>query len=527
MKRPELPPLFKWWTEAKENYSPEEILRFLLNNKEKLEDSLARMDGKKRLYNAFDRILSLFSRLAGAADRLSLRAQIYLMRFSWFRGFIERARGWKNHLNFKELIEFIRTKLYSLRRPPHNEKILQFLEEVEAFAASHGLDLNAHFPKIRQQLSDKKRQLLQHKFFQEFSKTRLEQLLAIPFAFDSSIFPVLPDTAFWHKFFEFAERRKVIDIIMVNRDGHRVSFKHGRPEEIASTDTVRILKILSTIKNQGRRIFFVGHHEGYLGPYFVRSVIRKLGFHLLTKNCNTIVGPRMFSNLVLRNGAANVGNLFVTVPSQKTTAIRTSGLAEELKKTARRTQCLIKLPDAGLYLIRKFSYDDFMKIVVNGPVDEYGSHMTLMDAQTQKDLIDFLETENFSEAMRDFSRKDYDLFKHIMRECFLIFPEGSRSYTDPDGSVVLKYINPKYLQAYMRPGDVIAPISLVGGSDIARGWHLHSATLGISMGEPVDVTSEMLKNYEEEGIAIMKGIASLPNIKTVRFKEAVQNKIVN
>jgi hypothetical protein len=399
------------------------------------------------------------------------------------------------------------------------------MEEVVEFAASHGMDLNTHFPRIKQTLQAKKSQLLQHKFFQEFSKTRLEQLLAIPFAFDNSIFPVLPDTAFWHKFFEFAERRKVIDIIMVNKDGHQVSFKHGRPEDIAGTDAVRILKALSTIKNQGRRIFFVGHHEGYLGPYFVRSVIRKLGFHLLTKNCNTIVGPRMFSNLVLRNGAANVGNLFVTVPSQKTTAIRTSGLAEELKKIARRTQCLVKLPDAGLYLIRKFSYDDFMKVVVNGRTDELARHTPLMDAGTQKDLVDFLESENFSEAMRDFSRKDYDLFKQIMKESFLIFPEGSRSYTDPDGAVVLKYINPKYLQAYMRPGDVIAPISLVGGSDIARGWHLHSATLGISMGEPVDVTAEMLENYEEEGVAIMKGIAGLPNIKMVRFKEEVQNHI--
>ena len=118
MKRPELPPLFKWWTEAKENYSPEEILRFLLNNKEKLEDSLAKMDGKKRLYNAFDRIFSFFSQLAGVADRFSVNTQQYLMRFSCFRGFIERARGWKNHLNFRELIEFIRIKLFNPSAQP-------------------------------------------------------------------------------------------------------------------------------------------------------------------------------------------------------------------------------------------------------------------------------------------------------------------------------------------------------------------------------------------------------------------------
>ncbi|MBC2717309.1 MAG: hypothetical protein HF978_18540 [Desulfobacteraceae bacterium] len=517
-------PLSKWWAEAKKNYNPDEIIKFLLNNKDKLEESLSNLDGKKRLYNASDRIFSLFSRLAGVADRLSERVQGYLMRSSWFRGFIKKARGWKNHLNFKELIEFARTKLYSLRLPPHNEKAIKLLEEIVEFTSKHGLDINTHFPEARQKLLEKKNQLLQHKFFQEFSKTRLEQLLAIQFSFDRCIFPVLPDSAFWHKFFEFAERRKVVDIIIVNADGTRVSFKKDSAEKIATTDTIQTLRKLSKIRNQGHRIFFVGHHEGYLGPYFVRSVIRKLGFHNLTKNCNTVVGPRMFSNVVLRNGAANVGNLFITVPSQKTTAIKTGGLAEELRKTAKRTQCLIKLPDAGLYLIKKLNFEDFMNIMVHGNPEEFPQHTSFLDAETKNELATFLKTENFSDAMKDFSREDYYLFKNIMKESFLIFPEGSRSYTDPDGGVVIKYVNPKYLQAYMRPGDFIAPINLVGGSDITRGWHLRSAKLGISMGEPVEVTAEIIKNYEEEGINIMRKISQLPNIKEVRFKEEIQFK---
>ncbi len=520
-------PLSKWWAEAKENYNPDEIIKFLLNNKDKLEESLAKLDGKKRLYNASNRMFSFFSRLAGVADRLSVRAQHYLVRFSLFRGFIEKTRGWKNHLNFKELIEFIRTKLYSLRHAPHNEKAIRMLEEIVEFASKHGLDINTHFPEARQKILEKKNQLLQHKFFQEFSKTRLEQLLAIQFSFDRSIFPVLPDSAFWHKFFEFAEKRKVIDIIIVNSDGSRVSFKSSSAEKIASTDTVQTLRKLSEIKNNGRRIFFVGHHEGYLGPYFVRSVIRKLGFHNLTKNCNTIVGPRMFSNIVLRNGAANVGNLFITVPSQKTTAIKTGGLAEELKKTAKRTQCLIKLPDAGLYLIKKLSFEDFMSAMVHDTPEKFMQHTSFLDLATRKELAAFMESENFADAMKDFSREDYYLFKNIMKESFLIFPEGSRSYVDPDGGVVIKYVNPKYLQAYMRPGDFIAPINLVGGSDITRGWHLRSAKLGISMGEPVEVTTEMIKNYEVDGIDIMRKIAQLPNIKDVRFKEEIQNKRAN
>jgi hypothetical protein len=517
-------PFEKWWAEAKENYNPDEIIKFLLNNKDKLEESLSKIGGKNSIYRATDRIFTFFSRIDGAADKISERVQNYLMRFSCFRGFIEKARGWKNHLNFKELIEFTRTKLYSLRRSPHNEKAIWVLEEIVEFASKHGLDINIHFPEARQKLLEKKNQLLQHKFFQEFSKTRLEQFLAIQFSFDRCIFPVLPDTAFWHKFFEFAERKKVLDIILVNKCGKRVSFRKNSAQDIASTDTVLTLHKLSKIKNKGHRIFFVGHHEGYLGPYFVRSVIRKLGFHNLTQNCNTVVGPRMFSNVVLRNGAANVGNLFITVPSQKTTAIKTMGLAEELRKTAKRTQCLIKLPDAGLYLIKKLSYEDFMAAMVNGAPETFTQYTSFLDEKTKQELITFMETENFAESMKNFSKEDYTLFKKIMKESFLIFPEGSRSYIDPDGGVALKYINPKYLQAYMRPGDFIAPINLVGGSELTRGWHLHSATLGISMGDPIEVTTEIIENYEEEGINVMRSIAQLPNIKAVRFKEEIQYK---
>ena len=129
---------------------------------------------------------------------------------------------------------------------------------------------------------------------------------------------------------------------------------------------------------------------------------------------------------------------------------------------------------------------------------------------------------NFPETMKDFSVEDYNLFRNIMGECFLIFPEGSRSNIDTDGTVVMKYINPKYFEAYMRPGDFIAPINLVGGSDLTRGWKLRPATLGISMDEPYKVTAKMLKNFEEAGLSVMKRIAALPNIKKVRFDDTIQ-----
>lgn len=511
-------PLQKWWDNAKENHHPEEIISFLQNNKDKFAESFSKLDGKKRLYNVLNAILSFFSLLAEIADKFSERVQAFLMKSSWLKGVIVNARDWKNQLNFKSLIEFSRAKLFSLRLPPQNEKAINLLEEIMEFGSRHGLDLNQYFPNARQKLLEKKNQLLQHKFFQEFSKSRLEQLLAVPFAFDRSIFPVLPDSAFWHKFFEYLERKVVIDIILVDRDNHHFSFKHSDPREIESTDVIKILGWVSEIKNKGHRVFFVGHHEGYLGPYFVRSVIRKLGFNNLTQNCNTIVGPRMFSNLVLRNGAANVGNLFVTVPSQKTTAIKTKGLAKELKKTARRTQCLIEFPDAGLYLIKKLEFEEFKKIIHD--TDALDQHTAFVESHKIEALKAFIKDKKVSQLMQGLKEDDYTLFKEVMWECFLIFPEGSRSNIDQDGAVSIKDVNPRYLKAYMRPGDFIVPTNLVGGSDIARGWRLRPAKLGLSLGDPIEVTDDIIENYDTEGLHVMRKIAALPNIKEVRFNEA-------
>jgi hypothetical protein len=524
LKLPDKHSLMKRLAEAKEKYSPDEMIKFLVENRDKLEDFIAHIDGDKILYRTSNRLFSFFSRLADVADRISLKVQLFFWRIPGFRRLIENFRGWKNHLNFKELIEFVKTKLYSLRRPPHNERAIALLEEIMEFAASHGLDLHTHFPKARQQLMEKKNQLLQHKFFREFSKSRLEQLLAIPFHFDRCIFPVLPDTAFWHKFFEYQERKKVIDIVLVAKNGEQVSFKNDDPKKIKSSEVVRILQKISAIKKMGRRIFFIGHHEGYLGPYFVRSVLRKLGFDNLTRNCNTIVGPRMFSNVVIRNGAANVGNLFLTVPSQKTTTIRTEGLAAELKKTARKTQFLIKLPDAGLMLIEKLDYEEFMGAVNNIDTAASDQIASLMEPEKVNELKTFLIDENYIGALKDFKREDFYLFKNIMRESFLLFPEGSRSHTGPGGEVVMKYVNPKYMQAYMRPGDYIAPVNLVGGSDLTRGWRLRPARLGISLDEPFEITAKMLENYKEEGLNVMRKIAALPNIKKVIFNQTSAEK---
>ena len=520
MKLPDKESMVKWLVEARENYTPHEVGNFLIENKERIEAYVSHIDGNKLLYRAFSRMFSFFAKLAAAADRISLRVQLYFWKMPRAKRFIEKFRGWKNNLNFSELIEFGKTKLYSLKPPPHNEKAIQLLEEIMEFGANHGLDLNAHFPKARQQLIEKKNQLLQHKFFREFSKSRLEQLLAIPFQFDRCIFPVLSDAAFWHKFFEHQERKKVIDLLLFSRNGERVSVRYDDKKSVRSSEVVRTLQKISGIKEKGRRIFFVGHHEGYLGPYFVRSVIRKLGFDNLTRNCNTIVGPRMFSNVVIRNGAANVGNLFLTLPSQKTTKIKTDGLAEALRRTARKSQFLIKLPDAGLMLIEKLDYEAFISTVQNLELNIDSSDKALLDPAEVLELRTFLKASNSSDVLKDFKAEDFYLFKRIMRESFLIFPEGSRSHTGPAGEVIMKYVNPKYIPTYMRPGDYIAPVSLVGGADLTRGWRLRRARLGFSLGEPFEVTADMIENYEEAGLSVMHTIAALPNLKKVVFNQA-------
>ncbi|MGL4368099.1 MAG: hypothetical protein ACRCUT_00270, partial [Spirochaetota bacterium] len=397
------------------------------NNKPILENHISKLDNNSYLYRWGHKLFSLFSKTAEIADWIFIQAKQILLLIPGVRIIIQKISDWKYHLNFRESVEFIRAKMYSLRRPPHNESDVRIIEEIMEYTSKHGFDYKTHDPELQKKFLYKKNQLMQHKFSQEFSKSALERLLAMQFPFNRNIFPVLPDSAFWHKFFELLEKRKVIDIILVDRNNKRTSFKHGSDEQIGSTDVIRILNRLMEIRNSGRRIFFIGHHEGYLGPYFVRSVVRKLGFDALTRNCNTVVGPRMFSNVVLLNGAANVGNLFITVPSQKTTAIQAHDLADELRKTAKKTQILIKFPDSGLKLIRKFTYTEFMGAFVNGNDESFKLYASSLSNKEIGELEAFFTSYNFSENMKDFSVEDYNLFKQVMSESFLLFPEGSRS----------------------------------------------------------------------------------------------------
>ena len=514
--------LSKWWLQEKEKLSPAEILRFLQENKGRLEKSLASIHHRDLIYRMTNSLFALFTVVAGYIDQAKRFTINLILRIPAPKSIKSVLGALIDSFSFQGIIEFFRIKIYSLRKAPHDIRAMQLMDDIIGFATKNGLDFKQHFPEIGREFIKRKNQILQHSFFSEFTKSRLEQLLAIPFAFHRSITPVLADSALWHKFYVFLERRNIIDIILVGDEGQRVSLTKASKSSIDTSPAVRMLYQASVLKSAGRRIFIIGHHEGYLGPYFVRSVLRRLGFDNLAANCNTVVGPRMFSNLVLKSGASNVGNLFLTLPSQKTTQVKEERLASELLKNARRTQFLIKMPNAGLKLIEQMTYTEFMQSIVNFDFPRFTALTADLETADREELQSYLLAPEFKGALIELDCADYDLFKEVMHEPFLLFPEGSRSYNEDNGDVTMKYVNPRFMQAYLRPGDVILPINLVGGSDITNGWRLSPATLGLSVATPYEVSAQMIENYEIEGLKVMRTIAALPNIKNVHFDEDIQ-----
>jgi hypothetical protein len=508
-----------------------EALQFLQQNKGRLEKSLASIDKRDVISKITAFLMAIFSKLAGWIDVMKLGFVSFLMKVPAPEIIKQSLHTASVVTNFKGMVDFIRTKYYAFKQSPYNDKLVHHLDELIGHATQQGLDFKQHFPEVVDKLVARKNQMLQHSYFKEFNKSHFERLLAIPFSFKRSLSPVLSDRALWHKLFGVLESRYIQDIVLVDSDGKQTSFRDDTKRQVESSHSVRHLYEASVFKAHGHRVFIIGHHEGYLGPYFVRSALRRLGFDNLAENNNTVVGPRMFSSLLLKSGASNVGNMFLTLPSQRTTKVNEDSLAAALQKSARRTQFLIKMPDVGLKLIEQFSYHDFMQLILHyqNLHDEQvklNSSLSWIDevlsADEISELVGYLSACDAVNVAAELDRQDYDLFKQVMHEPFLIFPEGSRSYVEDNGDITLKYFNPKYLQAYLRPGDVILPLSLVGGSNILQGIKLTKGKLGLSLGEPYKVSAEMIKNYLEEGVEIMRNIANLPNTKKVHLSDAVQ-----
>jgi hypothetical protein len=511
-----------WWQQEKEKLSQGDMLQFFQTHKKNLEKTLSNVYQKNWFYRLTNLFFAAVAVVAGWIDKAKdwiLALFLKLPAPSVIKNF---CRSSIEAINFKGFVGFINAKFYSLKKAPHHLPSLQQFEDVLAHAKNEGFEVKKYFPDLVRKYQKRKHQILQHSFFKEFAKSWIEKILATPFSFNRSLSPVLPDSRLWHKFFDLLERRHIKDLILVNESGQRTSFKHDPKHLVDSSQVMQRLYQASLFKSAGRRVFIIGHHESYVGPYCVRSVLRRLGFENLAGNCNTVVGPRMFSNIVLKNGASNVGNLFLTLPSQRTTTVNQKDLAEALIKTARRTQFLIKMPNSVLRLLESMSYHDFMNRLVRFEFTYFEEAINGLEDETKQEVRDFFEFAHRNKALDELDREDFELFKTVMYEPFLLFPEGSRSYIDKDGNVTMKYVNPRYLDAYFRPGDVIVPLNLVGGSDITRGLLLSVADMGLSVAEPFIVTAEMISNFQEEGLNVMRMIAALPNIKQVYFDEDIQ-----
>jgi hypothetical protein len=513
-----------WWQQEKDKIAQGEMLKFIQENKHRFDKTLSGIHKNNFFYRLTNLLFAFISMLAGWIDKTKdfiLNLCLKIPAPSVIKGFLRSA---VDAINFKGLVGFFNAKFYSLKNAPHHLPSLQIFEDMLSHAKKDGFDVKKYFPDLSKKYQHRKQQLLQHSFFKEFSKTWIEKVLATPFSISRSLSPVLPDSRLWHKFFDVLERRHIKDLILVSEAGQQTSFKHDPQYLIESSEVKQRLYQASLLKSTGRRVFIIGHHESYVGPYLVRSVLRRLGFENLAANCNTVVGPKMFSNIVLKNGASNVGNLFLTLPSQKTKVVNEKDLATALAKTARQTQFLIKMPNQVLRLIEAMNYHDFMNRLVRF---EAVGFEEITNNLVQEDKIVVREYFKFAhdiQALDELEREDFELFKKVMYEPFLLFPEGSRSYVDKNGDITMKYVNPRFMQAYLRPGDVILPLNLVGGSDITKGLLLSVANMGLSVGEPYEISQDMINNYEVEGLNVMRKIAALPNIKCVFFDEDVQSR---
>ncbi|WP_156494958.1 hypothetical protein, partial [Oleiphilus sp. HI0128] len=255
--------LIQWWQQEKDKIAQGDVLKFMHENKERLEKSLASIYQNNFVYRVTNLLLAFVASLAGLVDRLKDAIVKLVLKVPAPEAVKGLLLSIFNAVKLRGIVDFFRAKMYSLKKAPHNIRAVQLMDEVVARAKRDGLDIKKHFPDIARKFNERKLQLLQHSFFKEFSKSRIERILAMPFTFSRSISPVLPDTALWHKFFVFLENRNIADLILVGSKGERVSTKHDSKHVVGSSEVVRTLYQASVLKASGRRVFIVGNHEGY------------------------------------------------------------------------------------------------------------------------------------------------------------------------------------------------------------------------------------------------------------------------
>jgi len=511
-----------WWKNEITKTPKGATLDFLHSNFHRLESTLESIYHRSLLYRITNVLLSSFTYTADLVDRLLRKIILNALKLPAPKKVKEAIRIALFSLSFGNIAKFISVKFYAFKKAPQNSQVVQILDEVISFVKQDGFEVKHFYPSFIRKFSNRKQHLLQHSFYKEFTKSNLEKLLAVPFSFNRSILPVLSDNTLLHKIFVYLENYFMIDMILVDKKGVQVSALFDDKKRVSASDVIKTLDQVSSLKKSGKRIFIVGHHEGYVGPYFVRTLLRRLGYDDLAARCNTTIGPRMISNIVLKTISSNVGNLFLVLPSQKTKPINEKSLANALVANSKRTQQLIKMPDSGLDQIATMSHKVFMKTFIHSDHYTFNRFMMQHPFETRTELNIYFNKVRAQGIFDELGSSDYEMFKKVMREPFLIFPEGTRSHIDHKGNVIMKYINPKYMEAYMRPGDIIFPVSLVGGAEAIKGIRLNASTAGFSCAEPYEVRSEMIENYEIEGLEVMRKIADLPNIKSVIFDDEIQ-----
>ena len=199
----------QWWQQEKVKLAKGDALRFLQENKERLEKAITSIHERSLGYRVTNVLFTFFSIIAGFIDKLKDFIVTAFLKIPAPKGLKDYLRSLLNVVNFQGIVGFLTAKFYSFKQAPQNVRAVQMMDDIIAHAKRDGLDVKKHFPDIAKKFQKRKNQLLQHNFFTEFSKSGLERFLATPFSFNRSIYPVFPDSTMWHNFFVYLENKNI------------------------------------------------------------------------------------------------------------------------------------------------------------------------------------------------------------------------------------------------------------------------------------------------------------------------------
>lgn len=339
------------------------------------------------------------------------------------------------------------------------EKLSEELPEVAEIHRQTRLLLQKFFDSYKEIVRDYESFL----FAQEYStKTIFDKLFPAHFDFDRSIHPVTPDNCWEQKILDFLDYIFVKKRGFVGSDGRLVSLEDHGKEALLQTPTGKNLKKVRELKAKGKRVWILASHPAYTGAVMPRYVLCATGFEDIAQNWNAICGPRVVANTILEPGAKSIGNIFMTLPSEETTPIKTPGLSAVYSPLVRKTLKLVK----GM---------------INGI--------------------------NWNDGEQEF-------FEKIKKEVFIVWPEGSRSTILSDGTIALKYIDPAFFRGFVQEGNFVVPMNQCGAEKInpKGSYLLKRAEVALSVGEPVEVTKEMLEkqNAPAQVLTFIEQICALP-----------------